>query len=448
MNEILLSFISQIKRFIRQGHRLFSGGNQLKTLELALWGVGVCAAVVFLVIKVRAWGPIDAPEQMDFATYYTAARVGLLSPADLYSPQRWQHVNGPNLGTDVPYLYFPSFAWILRPLALLPYEVARRIWFWGSVGASALVVICLLRMELRRDSRIWGIVLWLLLPSTLDTLYLGQVNDFLALLITVGAMSFYEFRSRIQFIGGTLVGIAGGVKLFPIILIVMGLWREKWRFSVGCIAGLAVFISLGLLGMPLSTWAEFGRIFMDTTTALSPPGLSILHNQSLFAFWRKLSFEGTIPLVLQGNVVGVLTVQPLISSTLANLFAYGSVLLVIAFTAVALWNLHHGSSESALVAWALLLITTLIVAPISWWHYLTIVAPLFPGLIEIRRHVPVGWRLLLPVGYLFVVLQRGIMLWLQAVPFLILSCALLVGIMLWWSVFIHYALGMRQEKIY
>ena len=63
------------------------GNDRVRALELALWAAAIGAALVFAAIKIAAWGPLDAPEQSDFGSYYLAARVSQVSPNDIYHPE-------------------------------------------------------------------------------------------------------------------------------------------------------------------------------------------------------------------------------------------------------------------------------------------------------------------------------------------------------------------------
>lgn len=401
-------------------------------LELALWGVALLTTLAFIVIKARAWGPLDAPEQLDFATYYLAAQVGRRAPEHLYDQAAWDAIVDRPTEHGLPaYVYLPTFAWLLRPLATLPYAVARRIWFWASVAAMLITAVAMGVAGKRKRDTLAGVALWLLLPAGLDTLFHGQVNTFIALAVTLGVLGWASERRGWQFAGGVLVGIAGAVKIFPLFLAAMALWGRKWRFGMGCAAGLLLFAALGLPGMPWVAWQDFADVLMNTGDRLAPPGGgALLHNQSVLAFWRKLAVAGPVSTTLQGRRVAF-TAHPLLPPSAARILGYGSAMAVVAVTAVAIWKLYHGPGDRD-AAWSLALLAVMLASPVMWWHYATAFAPLFPALIAARGRIPAAWRPLIPAGYLLMVVQRGMALWMRFIPVLAASSVMMVGVLLMW----------------
>ncbi len=81
-------------------------------------------------------------------------------------------------------------------------------------------------------------------------------------------------------------------------------------------------------------------------------------------------------------------------------------------------------------------------APVSWSMYVMLAPPLHPGVLVARRMSAPAWRLLFPVGYLFILLQRGYPLWLPAVPVMALTSTVLAGITCWWIALLRLA---RQQ---
>lgn len=414
-----------------------AGDRLLRLAEIGLWATAIVAALVFAAIKLRAWGPLDAPEQSDFAVFYTAARVSALAPQSLYKLEEWRQATGLDLHPAGPFLYPPTLAWLLQPLAALPYETARRLWFWASLVALAAAALLLWR---RRGDRPWrlGVLLWLLLPGTLDTLHLGQLNTFLALLITLSFAGYADGQRR-QARAGALVGLAGGVKLFPLSLLALGLPSAGRRFVVGGLAGLAAFAGAGLLALPLDLWQQFSRSLLGAAAALAPPSQEtyILWNQSLLAFWRKLSYSGAIDLAARGESVRTLQAAPLAPQALTDALGAASLLTVVALTAAGLWRLYRRQGRLSAPAWGLLLAASLMVSPYTWWHYTVIVAPAFPIALAAGRGLPRLWRLALPLGFLLLVAQRGIVWWLPLVPLLPLSSLMLAGLLLIWAVLLR-----------
>ncbi len=423
--------------------------NGQTILEYALWGLGVCVALAFVVIKVRAWGVMDAPEQKDLAVYYMGGRVSLVSPAELYRPDRYaprswaEHLGADAAGPANVYNYAPTFALLMRPLARLPYAQARRIWFWGSVVALVVAGSGLYLLGRRWLGPIGGasaVGLWLLMPATLDTLYHGQVNAFLALLVTLAALGLYAFNPRWHFVGGMLAGLTAGIKFFLLSLFALSLFDKGWRYAFGFVLAVLIFVVVGLAAFPLATWFDPQQGFIGT--AGSHPALSeaLVQNQSLFGFWRKLSAEGTVPLILQGQPLGEIVARPLISASLANALMYAGAAAIVSLSLWSLWRLSRRAADGLAPAWGVIFCAALIVFPLVWPHYMTIAVPLFPALLALRKRLSYKWRLLLPLGYLLIVAERGKMLWLPRFQHLALSSPMLFGLFLWGLVLVRDAL--------
>ncbi len=403
----------------------FRGFTSSAWIELILWSVALLIALAFVAIKVRAWGGVlDAPEQGDFESYYLAARVAMLSPADLYRTDAYARV----LNADVhpaAYLYAPTYAWLMQPLAQLPYEIARRIWFWASV--VALLISCALLLKLSRTTQtgLMAVALFVLLPSTLDVLFLGQVDLYLTLLLTLAVVALCVSGRARQLLGGIALGIAGAIKFFPLALLLMACWKRKSWFGIGAVVGVFAFMLAGVL---------------------VPPGWGITANESIFAFWRKLSEETPVPLILQGSARGELLPSALPPAWLTNAAAYLTAFLLAFVSLLAWWRLR-GRESDGLNASALWLLLALMVAPVTWWHYATISAPMFPALIALRAQLIPSLRVLIPAGYMLMVAQRGMMLWLPLVAIHATSSLMLFGFLLWWLAIVMYARGVQHKDL-
>ncbi|MEA2671740.1 MAG: alpha,2-mannosyltransferase, partial [Chloroflexota bacterium] len=124
--------------------------------------------------------------------------------------------------------YPPLDAWLFRPLALLPHQIAQMAWLWVglacTVGGSVLVARALL-------PRSWpgtrlGISAALLFAPATYNLWHGQANPLILLLLALAMRSWVRGE---QGRCGTLLGIAAAVKLAPLVLVVMLLRRRWWR---------------------------------------------------------------------------------------------------------------------------------------------------------------------------------------------------------------------------
>jgi hypothetical protein len=280
-----------------------------------------------------------------------------------------------------------------------------------------------------------GLMLWILLPATLDNIHLGQIDAFLTPLVVLGLLGLCASSRWRQFAGGFLVSLAGVVKLFPLSLIVLAPWGRKWFYGIGFVAGLALVVVAGFIALPLSTWIDFGDFLLRVAPPL--PDRLMLHNQSIFCFWNHFSISATIPLAFQGKQLDSFVSEAVISRSMALAFSYASVLLICIFTAISLWKFYE--RRDLVFAWTLVFITVLMISPVVWWHYAMIAAPMFVGIAKMRACISAIWRLLLPLGYLLIVVERAKTIYMQFLPHLAFSSLMLFGMLLWWLVFVCYA---------
>ena len=120
--------------------------------------------------------------------------------------------------TGLPFTYPPFAAVVMVPLALLPAWLAAALWTGASVGALAAVVV-LVRRALGRPAPGWLVALLavgaLALEPVWQNFVFGQVNLVLMLAVLVDLV-----RPERRW-SGVLVGIAAGVKLTPLVFVVL-----------------------------------------------------------------------------------------------------------------------------------------------------------------------------------------------------------------------------------
>jgi len=131
-----------------------------------------------------------------------------------------------------PYVYPPTTGLILRPLATLSFDEAKRVWFYLNhamlLGALALCIHLFLGW---RDP--WRLAAVVLLAATSfplrRTLTAGQLNC--VLLLTYCALCWAE-RNRRDWAVGLFVGFGTLFKLLPGIFVLYYLAKRRWRALV------------------------------------------------------------------------------------------------------------------------------------------------------------------------------------------------------------------------
>ena len=194
----------------------------------------------------------------DFRVYYDAA-ARLNAGLPLYPP-----------GARI---YPPLFEIALRPLALLPFDIAAGIWVGITLAALGVTLWCI---GIRRPAT-W-IAVGVLSAAIAWVLSIGQAEVIITLLLTLGSP--------------LAVALAGNIKLFPLLAGTYWLarrdWREFWRF-VGWTGGLAL---LQLVLDPGDTLAFPGTLAVASTQVAEAGN----HNLSPFAssplLWAALVVVG------------------------------------------------------------------------------------------------------------------------------------------------------------
>ncbi len=222
------------------------------------------------------------------------------------------------------YTYPPILAILMAPLAdappganptgLLSFETSVAIWYLCGLAFWVLglhVLACALEQSsadpaVRAQS--WGSRRWWLLrlvpllaclPPAGHTLMRGQVNLLLLFLVCVaGALLLRGWRM----LAGVTIALAGAIKVLPLFLVLVGLWRRDFRFLSGFGLGLALFL-IGVPCLVLGPERAFFSYQSLVRTILAPGAfgandtsrpeitdLSVNHSQSPVAVLHRLQF--------------------------------------------------------------------------------------------------------------------------------------------------------------
>jgi alpha-1,2-mannosyltransferase len=258
------------------------------------------------------------------------------------------------------FTYPPFAAVLMAPLALLPARLAAALWTAASVRALA-AVIALVRRSLDRSAQRWLVALLtagsLALEPVWQNLAFGQINVLLMLAV-LGDLLGPQRRWS-----GVLVGLAAGVKLTPLVFVVLLVMVGRRRSAGRAALAFAGTVVVGLVAMPgqaVTYWTdhliEGGRV--------GPPALA--HNQSVYGALTRL-LHGPPPTPLWLAVAG-------------------PVALVVLLAGAGRWRRGDPVLGAGLGALAMLLLS-----PISWSHHWVWAVPLALVLWERHRRVAVAW---------------------------------------------------------
>ncbi len=260
----------------------------------------------------------------------------------------------------LPFTYPPFAAVLMVPLALLPAGAAAARWTAASVGALATVVV-VVRRALDVPAPGWLVALLtvgaLALEPVWQNLTFGQINLFVML-----AVLFDLTRPERRW-SGVLVGIVAGVKLTPLVFVVLLVLVGRRTAAGRALMAFAATVAVGFVAMPGSSTAYWADGLLDASR-VGPPALA--HNQSVY-----------------GSLTRFLDAPP---PTWLWLAVAGSLSLPVLVVAAGWWRRGDRVLGTCLGALAML-----ITSPVSWSHHWVWAVPLTLVLWERSRWAAVSW---------------------------------------------------------
>jgi alpha-1,2-mannosyltransferase len=258
-----------------------------------------------------------------------------------------------------PYTYPPFAAWLMAPLALLPGWLAAALWTGASAGCLAGTVV-LVRRTLGWSGPGWLVIAVSAAAVALEPVWqnvvFGQIN-----LILMPAILLDLLRPERR-TAGVLVGIAAGIKLTPLVFVVLLVLIGRRAAAARAVATFAGTVAIGFLAMP-DARSYWGERLLDPTR-VGPPSLA--HNQSV---------SGALTRLLDGP-----------PSTLLWLAVAGPLAVATVLVGAAWWRRGDRLTGTCLGAVAMLL-----ASPVSWSHHWVWAVPIALALWERSRVSSVLW---------------------------------------------------------
>lgn len=353
---------------------------------------------------------------LDFEAYFISARM-LLRGLDVYAPGA-SFTFAQTLGLPPPpsFLYPPYAMALFLPLATLGFREAGYVWMGLGVAALALAVIMLARALYLDKWKILALALIAaLMPATMATLNVGQVS-FLLTLFFVSAMVVAPRPTggAKNFAVGVLLGIAAGMKVYPLLLGIPYALHRRFNALAVMSATFAATLGAGILfGGWRDAWAYW-------TEALPQAGALNLYppNQSARAVMQRL-FEPYAMNAVQNRQPVTIELIPFVNApTVGNVLGWGLVVLILAVTLGVMWRRRRLLSErdAFLYNFALMVAALLMVIPLSWDHYEPhLLLPLaVVGLYKNAKSAP---KILFALACLCLALHRFWNVWLFEIPY-------------------------------
>lgn len=363
---------------------------------LGILGLGVCLYAAWTVFVVLTDRPLD------YYVYLIAADT-LGQGENIYQagPDTYRAAaRRLGISTDTPdYLYPPLTALVVWPLGLLPLRAGAALWVAGS-GMAALGAALLLAAPAPLNWQRRAIVLATVgFVPVLTTMHAGQVNAFV-LLATAAALTALRQQREMQ--GGAWLAVALWLKPLVAALVTLLLWRGYWRALAGMVVASIVIAlaSAAAFGLEPVLTQNSGRVALAALEPIADPAPPIQNLRALLGRWLTPHAYGAPLWQAPGLAL------PLY---LACIALTGGVLFWL------LWPAGPRSPAQLELEAALLITTTHLLAPLTWYHHLTLLLVALAVLVRCwpdwRRH---WWELLLLAGVVLALAVHGL-LWKQLV---------------------------------
>jgi hypothetical protein len=267
--------------------------------------------------------------------------------------------------------YLPVFAVVAMPIALLPLQVAKAIWFMTSVATMVglLGVTPQLLPELRKPR-------WALIVATfivmgkfyLHELVLGQTN---LLLVTVVALALLALKKKQEAVAGALVVVAIILKPYAVIFLPWLLARRRPGSIATAAIGMTAALVLPVARYGVATTVQLHQDWWHTVVSSTEPNLLNPDNISWLAMYSRW-------------------LQP---GALAQSLAIGTALIVLAVVAYVYW-LRDRLPFPELLEGGLLLVLMPLISPQGWDYVLLVATPAVMCLLNYEDRLPPAARVL------------------------------------------------------
>lgn len=294
--------------------------------------------------------------QTDFHYYYEAAIRFRADPAQLY-----------RLSDDViaGFAYPPPAILPFVALSHLPLGDALLLLTIASYAAIAIAIGLWIRYLNQRGLVVdWrtaaatGLIAVALGPTYSNAIF-GQVNAFVVLC----TVAFITIGPRWPAVGGAALAMGVWLKIYPVLMIVIGLWnRSAWR-RIGYAVAFALAV---VMALPIVPWSTYQSYVSDVLPLRFDKTAVHISNQALVAFIARFAIAPERFLNWTGEQA--ITVG---SAIRAFNWAFGVVVIAL------LWRrAGRGARVEAVDSAAGVMALAAVLAPLGWGHTFVLVLPL------------------------------------------------------------------------
>lgn len=312
---------------------------------------------------------------IDFAAYYVAGKLMAETPArspyliPFYADGRMQFIvpalpesawqaaaSEFHVTTSMPFIYPPLVAVMLRPLSHLSFEAGYLVW----KGLSVILLLAGIGFALsvsgialtRTMVVVIAVGVFSYSPVSYDIL-LGQTGAVLLFLVSGSVWLMVRGRTAVSALG---FGLATLIKLTPVMAVPVLVMHRRWKWLGWYAVWLAVLMGYSVWQGGWGIQQQFWREVLPSISC----GASVCQNNSGVAWVQEL-FLGRVPETMDKPIL-----LPAMACAVSRLVAFGIFCLAL----VRLYK-RRIDREPVRDIVAMVLVS-LAVSPISWWHHYTV----------------------------------------------------------------------------
>jgi alpha-1,2-mannosyltransferase len=389
--------------------------RRVTTLGVCLALVGLAATLVMSILVARTNGfhPWTFAGRYSYVFRDLMGRVG-----NLQTLRRSGNIYEP-FGVEA-FTYPPGAILLFWPLVWLPTSWIPFLWTWLSVLCLAVsLTICLNRLSPRHWTTNFGVgcgfalASIVVMPLEVECLIWGQTATILLLFVVLDSL---VVRGRAR---GILVGLATAFKIYPIVFIIMWLWRRQFREAITAIVTAAVTTAIAWILWPTS-FSTFVRVLIighQEFGRFANGGAASYASSSITSFFMRAPFHAGL---LNWAWDGVFSVLVIVLGLCAS---------------QKLWKMNCEISAMMCVLYA-----SVLGSPVAWDHYFAFAPLLVLVIREVGLHSWLGRACLLAlvdfcIPWLFIHNSLETSTYLAFRDFIARNAILLTSLMVLTSVF-------------
>jgi hypothetical protein len=311
------------------------------------------------------------PPRLDFSAYYVAGRLASEKPPErlyyhsLYPDGRidpaaysdgWPEVTSHyGVSKAITFVYPPFFAVLMKPFAYFSYDVAYVLWTIVTVVLTFASILFSLSLGEKRVSVELALILIVGVFSYFpfyEELVLGQVGS-LILFVCAGGIWLLS-RNRI-WSSAFCLALATMIKITPIIVVPLLVFHRRWKWlaAYGCWMVCMLAFSIWQVG-----WAAHAQFLHSVMPSVSC-GIPSSYNASIVVYVQEL-FLGYVPTAKLPPALPALAC------------AASKAVSFVIFAAMTVRFYLYRREQNLVRHLILMILVSLVISPISWWHHYVI----------------------------------------------------------------------------